>query len=225
MPDWWTEYGNDFLWVGVGVALLAAYHLYLAIRERREPLSTLQGVNRSARRAWVQVIMADPSLGILGVQTLRNSTMTATFLASTSVVLVMGVLTLSGQADRIAESWHASNPLGSRHPILWELKLLVLLVDLLVAFFSFTLSIRLYNHLGFQISLPRERRPAVIDPERVARHLNRAGAFFSVGMRAYYLAVPLVFWLFAPQLMAAASLILVIVLYFLDRAPDSDGED
>jgi len=53
----------------------------------------------------------------------------------------------------------------------------------------------------------------------VARHLNRAGAYYSIGMRAYFLSVPLVFWLFAPRLMAAASLVLVVVLYHMDRIP------
>ncbi len=222
MTPWWNEYGTDLIWVGIGSAILASYHLYLAIRERRSPHFTLQGVNRSARRAWVHHIMGDPGLGILGVQTLRNATMAATFFASTSIVLIVGVLTLSGQADRIAASWHSLHALGSRHPALWEVKLLVLLVDLLIAFFSFATSVRLYNHVGFHIALPTEQRPVALGPDQVAKHLNRAGGFYSLGMRAYYLAVPLVFWLFGPQLMAAASLILVVMLYFLDRMTPSD---
>jgi hypothetical protein len=32
--------------------------------------------------------------------------------------------------------------------------------------------------------------------------------------------VPLVFWLFGPHLMAAASIVLVVVLYHVDRIPD-----
>lgn len=217
MPIWWTEYGWDLIWVGVGVAILIGYHLFLALHVRRDPNFTIQSVNRKVRRAWVRSIMSDPSLGILAVQTLRNSTMAATFFASTSVILIIGVLTLSGQADQIAESWHALNIIGSRHPGLWATKLLVLLADLLVAFFSFAMSVRLYNHVGFQINLPQGSRPRAVDPDQVARHLNRAGAFYSTGMRAYYLSVPLVFWLFGPHIMALASLVLVIMLYFMDR--------
>ncbi|NEV63453.1 DUF599 domain-containing protein [Thiorhodococcus minor] len=225
MRDWWQEYGGDLIWLGIGVSILVAYHLFLAIRVRQNPNFTVQSVNRKARRSWVQNIMADPSHAILGVQTLRNSTMAATFFASTSVILSMGVLSLTGQADEIAHNWHALNLFGSRHPGLWELKLIVLLADLLIAFFSFAMSVRLYNHVGFQVSLPPKLRPSAVSPEKVAAHLNRAGSFYSTGMRAYYLAVPLVFWLFGPHLMAASSVVLVVMLYFMDRMPPIAEED
>lgn len=223
MTSWLGEYSGDLIWVGLGVAILVAYHAFLAVCVRRNPLCIIQSVNREARRAWVRHIMGDPSLGILAVQTLRNSTMAATFLASTAVLMIMGVLTLSGQADKIAENWHYLNPIGSRHPGLWELKLLVLLADLLVAFFSFAMSVRFYNHVGYQLAIPAALRPPAVDPEQVARHLNRAGHSYSIGMRAYYIAVPLVFWLFGPHLMAGASLVVVVFLYFMDRmVPNGD---
>jgi uncharacterized membrane protein len=223
VQTWWNEYAGDLIWVGVGFGILALYHIFLAVCVRRSPHCTIQSVNREARRAWVMNIMTEPGQGILAVQTLRNSTMAATFLASTAVLMIMGVLTLSSQADKIAESWHALNAFGSRHPWLWEIKLLALLADLLVAFFSFAMSVRFYNHVGYQISLPPALRPAAVNPQQVARHLNRAGYFYSLGMRAYYLAVPLVFWLFGPHLMAAASAVVVVLLYFMDRMTPTLG--
>jgi uncharacterized membrane protein len=59
----------------------------------------------------------------------------------------------------------------------------------------------------------------MFSPAHVAVHLNRAGHFYSIGMRAYYLVVPLVFWLFGPQFMLASTVGLIWVLYRLDRAP------
>jgi uncharacterized membrane protein len=38
-------------------------------------------------------------------------------------------------------------------------------------------------------------------------------------MRAYYFAVPLVFWLFSPLLMVGATIVLLGVLYANDRIP------
>lgn len=219
MQVWWAEYGADLLWVVSGVLVLAAYHLYLRGCSRRNPHCTIQSVNRAARRAWVEHMMSDPGHGILAVQTLRNSTMAATFFASTAVLLLMGVLSLSGQADRLADSWHVLNAFGSRHPGLWVIKLLALTAALLVAFFSFAMSVRLFNHVGYQVNLPLALRPPAVTPAQVARHLNRAGSYYSIGMRAYFLSVPLVFWLFGPHLMAAASVVLVVVLYHMDRVP------
>jgi len=219
MQSWWAEYSGDLTWVGLGTLVLSVYQIYVSACSRRDPHCTIQSVNRSARRAWVENIMGDQALGILGVQTLRNSTMAATFLASTAVLLIMGVLSLSGQADKLADSWHALNAFGSHHPGLWIAKLLALTADFFVAFFSFAMAVRLFNHVGYQVTLPPALRPAAVTPEQVARHLNRAGAYYSVGMRAYYFSVPLVFWLFGPHLMAATSAVLVLVLYHMDRIP------
>jgi len=223
MNVWWNEYGGDLLWVGTGLAIVAGYHIALNWCVRRNPRCTIQSVNRQARTAWVHHIMGEPGLQILGVQTLRNSTMAATFFASTAIILAMGVLSLSEEADKIAENWHALNAFGSNHPGLRATKLMALLIDFIVAFFSFGMSVRLYNHVGFQISVPPDLRPPGINPEQVANHLNRAGGFYSIGMRTYYLAIPLVFWLFGPHLMTISSIILIVALYYIDRiAPDSD---
>jgi uncharacterized membrane protein len=155
---------------------------------------------------------------VLAVQTLRNSTMAATFLASTSVLLIIGVLTLS-ESDKLQTSWHVLNTFGAKHPELWLIKILSLLMDLFVAFFSFSMSIRIFNHVGYMINVPLELKHKMITPAHVATHLNRAGNFYSIGMRAYYFTVPLVFWLFGPHFMFVSTIGLLIALYRIDRAP------
>src|SRR5690554_998754 len=101
--------GLDALAVAFSVTAIGGYHLYLKLRLLRHPDYTVQAVNREARRRWVERVMADEGNTILGVQTLRNSTMAATFLASTAVLLIMGTLSLTGQADELADTWHALN--------------------------------------------------------------------------------------------------------------------
>jgi uncharacterized membrane protein len=188
------------------------------MRVKRNPAYTVQQVNVIARTAWVERIMKEKE-GILAVQTLRNSTMAATFLASTAVLLIIGVLTLSEQGDKLGSAFHSLNILGSRHAEVWMGKLMFLMLDLFVAFFSFSMSIRVFNHVGYMISVPRGAGHASISPRHVAMHLNRAGRFYSVGMRAYYFLVPLVFWLFGPHLMLLSTVGLIFVLYRIDRAP------
>lgn len=215
---------NDIAGFGTSAAMLVGYHAYLRIRLRRNPHYTIQAVNRAARSAWVKGIMQDESKGILGVQTLRNSTMAATFLASTAVLLIIGTLTLSEQTDKLVTSWHSLNVMGSLQPGLWTAKLLFLLSNLFMAFFSFAMSVRLYNHVGYQLNVPIKDRPPSINPKSVAVHVNRAGYYYSLGMRAYYFAVPLVFWLFGPHFMVAATVVLIAVLYHVDRAPEYTEE-
>lgn len=215
----WYQYYNDIVSLVISIALITVYHVYLRLRLRRNPAYTVQSVNRAARSAWVRHIMSDPKYAIIGVQTLRNSTMAATFLASTAVLLVIGTLTLSEQSDKLTNTWHSLNVLGSAHPGVWIGKLLFLLSDFFVAFFSFAMSVRLFNHVGYQLNVPSGDRPRGLNPLSVAVHLNRAGYYYSIGMRAYYFAVPLVFWLFGPHFMVASTLVLIVVMYHIDRAP------
>ena len=217
-------YFFDAAGLAISALLLVAYNLFLSRKEKGNPAYTVRAVNTIARTAWVQSVMAN-GRDILAVQTLRNSTMAATFLASTSVLLIIGVLSLSGQGDKLDTASHSLNVLGARHTELWMLKLLFLLLDLFFAFFSFSMSIRVFNHVGYLINVPLSLEHKAISPQHVAIHLNRAGRFYSLGMRAYYYAVPLVFWLFGPHLLLLATLGLIVVLYRLDRAPKVLADD
>ena len=210
---------NDLAAFVVCALLIIAYHYFLSRKVKKDPTYTVQAVNKIARTAWVENIMHDEKNAVLAVQTLRNSTMAATFLASTSVLLIMGVLTLSEQEQKIEATWHALNIMGSNHPVLWMVKLILMLLDLFVAFFAFSMAIRIYNHVGFQVNVPLRMNHKMITPAHVATHLNRAGNFYSIGMRAYYFLVPLVFWLFGPHFMLAATLGLLATLYRIDRSP------
>lgn len=211
-------YLHDALYFFTSALLLVVYHLYLRRKVQRNPAYTIQAVNHVVRRLWVAQIMGDPRKDVLAVQTLRNSTMAATFLASTAVLLIIGTLTLSGQADKLDATWHVLNVSGAANAALWVTKLLFLVVNFFVAFFSFSLSIRFYNHVGYQVNIIAEVRPKWLTPARVASHLNTAGRAYSTGMRAFYFSVPLVFWLFGPHFMLAATVGLIVVLYRLDRA-------
>lgn len=212
----------------MSVLLVVAYYMFIAYKTRKDPAYTVQAVNVIARTSWVESIMKDSGKEVLAVQTLRNSTMAATFLASTSVLLIIGVLTLSAQGDKMEGTWHAlntMNSIGGAHADLWLAKLLFLLLDLFVAFISFSMAVRVFNHVGYMINVPLTRNHRMISPAHVAIHLNRAGMFYSVGMRAYYFTIPLVFWLFGPHFMLLTTVALIMTLYRLDRAPEILAED
>jgi uncharacterized membrane protein len=220
-----TTFGNDLAAFVASVLLLILYHLFLAYKVKRNPAYSVQSVNVIARTAWVHSIMNEGKQGVLPVQTFRNSTMASTFLASTSVILIMGAMSLSGQADKLDSSWHALNVLGAKHAALWQIKLLLILIDLFFAFFCFSMSVRLFNHVGYMINVPPTMNKRIISPAHVAAHLNQAGHFFTIGMRSYHFLMPLVFWLFGPHFMLGGSVGLILVLYWVDRAPKLDAMD
>ena len=222
--SWLIIFGNDVAGATVSAVIVGGYHLFLHYQLKRDPLYTVQAINALARTAWVAEVMKG-GRDILAVQTLRNSTMAATFLASTAALLIIGTLTLIEQHDKLSGAWHSLNTLGSRSTELWQFKLLLLIGDFLAAFVFFSQSIRLFNHVGFMVNVPLTCNYKAITPQQVALHLNRAGLAHSMGMRAYYFSVPLVFWLFGPLYMVLSSVVLVVVLYNIDRAPKSLAED
>ena len=99
------------------------------------------------------------------------------------------------------------------------MKLVLLMIDLWVSFFCFAVAVRLFNHVGYMINVPLSMGHAAISPERVAAELNRAGWCYGIGMRTYYVFVPLTLWLFGPQFMVAATVTVLMVMFAADRKP------
>jgi uncharacterized membrane protein len=211
------EFGADALAFLVSAVLVAAYYAFLVARTRRDPTSSIHGVNELARSLWVKNVMTNPSKDVMAVQTLRNFIMGASLMATTAAFLILGTLTLTGQAENISRSWHSWSLYGSSAAELWVIKVMCLLADFIVAFFAFAMAIRLANHVVFMVNVPGPQAHEALSPDAVAQRLNRAGAQFAIGMRAFFFAVPLVFWLFGPIFFVIASTGLVFVLHRLDR--------
>lgn len=195
--------------------LLIAYHVLLYRRVRHKPIDTSQELFRYVRSRWVHSVMTGGK-DILAIQTLRNWTMAATFLASTAILIGLGIFNLAVTVDKQGELSLLLAHLGSKNPSLWLGKLILLGGDFLFAFFNFTLAIRYYIHTGFMISLHPDANTD-ITIEQVADTLNRGGLHYTIGMRGYYLSIPFALWLFGPIWLLIGSITVLAVLYQLDR--------
>lgn len=219
--EWMRDFGADAIAFGISAALVGAYYLYLWLRIRKDPTYTIHRVNELARTLWVIGVMNNSAKDVMAVQTMRNFVMGASLMASTAALLIIGTLTLSGQAENISHNWHVLNVVGTHTAEIWIVKVLCLLVDFIIAFFSFAMSVRLANHVVFMVNVPDPEAHHNLSPQAVARRLNRAGNYFAVGMRAFFFAVPLVFWLFGPAFLVVSAAGLAFVLHRLDRSDPS----
>ncbi len=202
--------------------LMFVYQWRLIRRSHQDPQLTIQGMNACARYAWVERVVMD-GRDVMAVQTFRNSTMASTLMASTAIILILGILNLLANGGQGHNSlFQMLNTWGSRDPGMWIFKIIVLLLDFFVAFFSFSLVVRSYNHAGYLINVPRtlEDTTAGVTVQRVVQVLDQAAIYYSVGMRSYYLTVPLVLWLFGPLWMMGATVVLVAILNQLDYLED-----
>lgn len=205
----------DFLAALLSVLLLGFYYLWLARRVRLTPLRTVIGHNAIKRRAWVQSVVAGRR-DILAVQTLRNWSMSASFLATTSILIATGALHLLVSIPQQPDLLHAMNFLGSTSSALITIKLFVVVGTLLAAFFNFAFAIRYFNHVSIEINVP----PA--DPQQEAgpvlqRMMDRGGMHYTIGMRCFYLVIPVALWLFGPTWLLLGSIGLTAALFMMDR--------
>jgi len=195
--------------------VIIAYHTHLYMVFRRNPLETSIGITNHARQMWVTGVMKDKR-DILAVQTLRNQVMAATFLASTAILICLGSFSAAFRPGVFNEVSHALNLLGTKTEILWMFKLMLLGILFFATFFNFTLTIRYYNHVGFMINT-FQPNDSTVSADAVTEVLNHGALHYTIGMRGFYFSVPLALWLFGPIWMLAGSLVLVVVLYRLDR--------
>lgn len=195
--------------------VIIAYHTHLYTKVRRDPLKTAVGITNHARQMWVKGVIREKR-DIMAVQTLRNQVMAATFLASTAILISLGSFSAAFRPGVFDGISHGLNLLGTKTETLWMLKLMLLGILFFVTFFNFTLAIRYYNHAGFMINT-FEQSDATVSAEAVTQVINHGALHYTIGMRGFYLSVPLALWLFGPVWMLAGSLVLVTVLYRLDR--------
>lgn len=206
---------RESLFVVPSIALLIFYHIYLHIRVRKYPLTTSIGITNHAREKWVKSIR-EKGHDILAVQTFRNQLMAASFLASTAIIMSLGAFSAAFRSGVFEEVSHALNLFGTRTEALWMLKLMLLGILFFFTFFNFTLAIRYYNHAGFMINTDGQNDPSV-STVTVTHVINHGALHYFYGMRGYYLSIPMALWLFGPIWMLASCLILIAVLYQLDR--------
>lgn len=181
----------------------------------------LVGINHEYRLMWAmetatrEIPVADASL----TNNLMNS---VSFYASTTIYIIAGLFALVGTVDRIA-MFTSDMPFaseGSRRLI--ELKLLLLIVIFVVAYFKFTWALRQFNFLCILIgATPQERNIPSKEywersATRMARINSQAGNEFNRGIRAYYYGIAALGWFINPWLFMASTLWITWILYRRD---------
>jgi uncharacterized membrane protein len=208
----WTE----IVFGAATFIVLTTYHILWVYHLRRTPLQTYRGISRYLRRMWVESIMTGKREAILPVQSLRNWVMASSFLASTAIIIGLGLLSLLFRPEHVVEVPFEFTLIFSRMRTLFLAKLMLLMLHFFFAFFSFTLSIRYMNQINCMINVPAKCDP-LLTPDFIAHTLDMGMLHYTMGMRAYYLSVVVALWLFGPIWMFLGSLILVFVLYKLDH--------
>jgi uncharacterized membrane protein len=197
-----------------GVCILI-YYLLLINKKRNPAHINVHTFNAKIRKQWVHKIMGNDSLSIVAIQTLRNSVIAANFMASTSILLIMGALNLGDKTKQLALLLPFENIDSVSYPEIWQLKLGLLLLNLAFAFYCFSMATRFFNHVGYMISLPIDNYLIT----QTCAYLNKAGSYYSSGIRTFFFSIPIILWFFSPYFLILGTLILVAWLVILNKVP------
>ncbi|MET0049514.1 MAG: DUF599 domain-containing protein [Candidatus Thiodiazotropha sp.] len=184
--------------------------------QRAKQQLTLMSVMNRYRSQWMYE-MLHREARIVDSNIVAILSRTTTFLASTTIFILAGLLAVMGTMDTAMAVVGTLSFAVQSSREMWELKLFLLLLVFVYAFFKFTWSMRHFNYLSIMIgaapgseALPKwSGRYA----ERAARVSSNATNTFNRGLRAYYFGLAYLSWFLHPLAFIGAATLVVGVLY------------
>lgn len=193
-------------WVGY-----AAYSEH----ESHSDHSLLAATNRYRTRWMYEMLKRDNrSTDAIMVGNLQRS---ITFFANTTIFIVAGLVTMLSYHDRAA-SIFASIPFARpMNGFVWEVKLFLLIIIFIYAFFKYTWSLRQYNYAGiFICAVPAHTELGedyIALAEKGSYLVGNAAKHFNNGLRAYYFGLAALAWFIHPYIFMAATAWVVFVTH------------
>ncbi|RUO60611.1 DUF599 domain-containing protein [Pseudidiomarina insulisalsae] len=199
------------------VTVWVSYTQFARIRARST--YSLSYILRQLRIDWMTTLtrkehqIADAAL-------LGNVERTVTFFASSTVLVLAGVLTLLASADKVVVVLQSLPLTADTSTDKVQFKLAVLALIFVFAFFKFTWAIRQFGFVSVLLgAAPQYRSTEFTDAQREvfarqsAKVIDQAGHEYNNGLRAYYFALAFLTWFLHPVLFVVSTVIVVSVLY------------
>lgn len=198
-----------FLWMGY------ARFAHRQAKGRRKSLSS--EMNR-LRKRWMgqllkrEVRMADTSL-------IANLERNVTFLASTSLLILAGLLTALAATDKLQVLLTDLPFVVPNSSILIHSKIFVLIIIYIYAFFTFSWSMRQYGMVMVVIGaapMPNEKltEDEINNFIRVSsKVIDLAAHTYNYGLRAFYFSLSVLAWFISDWLFIFSATLVVVVLY------------
>jgi uncharacterized membrane protein len=207
---------NLFDWLALSV--FAACWLGYATVVDRVPAIRARSVIMAMdehRRRWMLATLARENR-IADIAAIGNLMHSTGFLATTSILILGGLVAMLGASD-LGQRVVAALPLASvPSEALWEIKIGLLLLIFINAFFELTWALRQFNYGSILVGAMPSRPGDPEGPpqaEAAARVLNRAARHFTTGLRSYYFGLAALAWIVHPLALVAASLFVLRELH------------
>jgi uncharacterized membrane protein len=209
---------NNWIYAGLTIAILIAYEAFLIALSKRHPERLAREVHAGLREDWVNALAQSKGSEILGVQTLRNSLMSSSLVASTSALGLMGTITLSipGIQSQLLPAGEVATGMASPK-IFMDLTLLLLLFASLV---TSVMAARYFNHAGFVVGMPVDSPARHKWQAAGVKYTRRAGILYGIGLRQLLLVAPVIAYILHPVAGPFVALVVIGSLWSFDRYSD-----
>ena len=200
--------------------LLVLWVSYAKFAKRQAKLSaSLSSVLHVHRINWMTRLLKR-DIRVADAALLGNLERNVTFFASSSVLIIAGLITALTASEEIQSLIHAVNLIGETSLIEVEFKFLVLLIIFIYAFFTFTWSMRQFGFASVLVgAAPSSLDDSVSASDRRsfaiygAKVIDQAGHSYNDGLRALYFAIAALSWFASTWIFMVASAVVVTVLY------------
>ncbi len=164
------------------------------------------------RRRWMRAALLRDNR-IADIAAIGNLMSTTSFLATTSILILGGLVAMMGAPDPARRIVAILPWTAVPDEVMWEIKIGLLVVIFINTFFELTWALRQFNYTSTLVmGMPQD--PAAMDQADVAARLaNRGAKHFNSGLRSYYFGMAALAWIIHPLALIIASLLVLRELH------------
>ncbi|WP_170334602.1 DUF599 domain-containing protein [Ruegeria arenilitoris] len=174
------------------------------------------------RRGWMhEMVTRQPRM--FDAQVVAAMRQGSTFFASTTMIAIGGGLALLGNTERLA-GVASDLAIGSAPALVWEIKILVVILFLANAFLKYVWAHRLFGYCAvLMAAVPNDPEDPQAYPRaaQAAEICVTAARSFNRGLRATYFALASLAWILGPLALILGTVITLGVLYRREFASHS----
>jgi len=207
--------------LGAGLWFFACWigYTHFARHKARKDRS-LSSVLQMHRQRWMQIMLSRENR-MTDAALIASLERNATFLASTSMFIIAGLITITASIDQVYHTI-AAVPFtnASMTPLQLQLKVILLLFNFVYAFLSLTWSMRQYGFCSILLGAAPLHNEQLLTAEdrthyanNMAQVIDNAGLSYNYGLRAFYFSLSILPWFFNTWLFIASVTLVVIILY------------
>jgi uncharacterized membrane protein len=169
----------------------------------------------AVREAWMTRLLRRDNR-IVDATLIGHSIRSATFFASTTILVIAGLVGVIGSAERVHGAvTNLSVLLRAGSQALFEFKIFMLISIFVYAFFKFTWAIRQFNYFSAIIGSAPDAGVDPVDDDlarRMALILSHAVWQLNAGIRAYYFGLAALGWFVHPLFFMIMTVLMTSVL-------------